>query len=507
VTTATAAPAPTTVAPEVTVLHRTLSAESDPWLLDHCFYRQPPGWPTVSDRYPVVPMTMTIGMMIDAARGLAPGRVAIAIEDVRAYRWMAVAPAVTIELRCRPTGPDTVDVDIPGYARATVRLGDAYPPAPAPTLPPLTAPREPPISAASMYRDRWMFHGPAYQGVVALGPMGDDGVDGAIDVLPAPGALLDCAGQLMGWWVMDHEPADRLAMPVRIERIRFHGPEPVAGRIACAVRFRSIAERDVIADLELCDGDRVWARIDAWQDRRFDSDDPVWAVLMYPERNALGVVRDGGVVEATEHWRAAASRDLIMRRYLGEAERAAFDEVAPRGRRAWLLGRIALKDAVRHHLWARGAVDVFPVEIAVANLASGRPVVTGPGCDGLRVSVAHKDELAVALVAADGRTPGVDVERIAPRPDTFVRVAFTARELALGGDRPRDEWMTRLWCAKEAVGKARDTGLGDPRRVEVREVDGDRLIVDGAVVETRRDGDLIVAWTHQEPPEPEDQAR
>jgi phosphopantetheinyl transferase (holo-ACP synthase) len=331
-----------------------------------------------------------------------------------------------------------------------------------------------------------------------MGPMGDDGVDGVIEVLPAPGALLDCAGQLMGWWVMQHEAVDRLAMPVRIERIALHGAEPTTGRIDCRVRVRELGERDVHADLELVDGGRVWARIDGWQDRRFDSDDPVWAVLMYPERNALGVVGAGGHVAVTEHWRAAASRELIMRRYLGERERADFDALGARRRRSWLLGRIALKDAVRLHRWANGAGPLFPVEIAVANLASGRPTVTGPGCDGLRVSVAHKDEIAVALVAADGRSPGIDVERIEPRTDGFARVAFTDRELALGGDRPRDEWLTRLWTAKEAVAKARDKGLGDPRRFEVRDADGDRLIVDGTPVETRRDGELVVAWTHEE---------
>src|SRR6185312_2429348 len=36
---------------------RLLAVTSDPYLHDHCFYRQPPGWPIVSDHYPVVPMT------------------------------------------------------------------------------------------------------------------------------------------------------------------------------------------------------------------------------------------------------------------------------------------------------------------------------------------------------------------------------------------------------------------------------------------------------------------
>src|SRR5262249_48915310 len=113
--------------PRAATTWRTLSVDHVPALLDHCFYRQPPGWPAVADRYPVVPMTMNIAMMIADARPLAPGRVAIAIEDVRAYRWLPVAPAVEIKLVATLRDDGAVDVEIPGYARATVRFADSYP--------------------------------------------------------------------------------------------------------------------------------------------------------------------------------------------------------------------------------------------------------------------------------------------------------------------------------------------------------------------------------------------
>ncbi len=484
--------------PDRAVVRRTLSVEAVPALIDHCFYRQPPAWPSIADRYPVVPMTMTIGMMIDAARELAPGHVAIAVEDVRAFRWLAVAPAVEVELTATHAG-DRIEVEIPGYARATVRLAERYPAAPAAALAPLVAPRPTPVTAERMYADRWMFHGPQYQGVVAMGPMGDDGVDGTIEVLPAPGALLDCAGQLMGWWVMQHERADRLAMPVKIDRIAFYAPHPVVGeRVACQVRIRDLREREVRADLELVAGGRVWAVIDGWEDRRFDSDDPVWDVLMYPETHALAVAHPGGYVTLTEHWQGAASRELMMRRYLGEHERAAHEQVGPRGRRSWLLGRIAVKDAVRQHLWQQGRRPIWPVEIAVHNEASGRPVVTTSFGGDLRVSVGHKDELAVAIVG-DGVEVGIDIERIGPRTDGFVEIAFTAVELDLGEGRDRDEWMTRLWTAKEAVAKARGVGITDPRKLAVRAVDGDRLTIDEEVIDTQRHGDHVIAWTRSKP--------
>ncbi len=487
-------------APRQAVIRRSLSADSDPALLDHCFYRQPAGWPIVADRYPVVPMTMTIGMMIDAARTLAPDRVAIALEDIRAYRWLAVAPPVEIELRCVRTADDRVEVEIPGYSRATVRLAAAFPAAPAPALAPLSEPRTAPMTAARMYADRWMFHGPAYQGVAELGQMADGpngserGVDGVIEVLPAHGALLDCAGQLMGWWVMQTEARDRLAMPVRLERVELFGPEPAAGeRVACSVRIRDVREREVRADLELTHAGRVWARITGWEDRRFDSDDAVWAVLMYPERNVLATAEPYALV--TEHWHAAASRELMMRRYLTERERTEHDAMPAPRRRGWLLGRIAIKDAVRRRLWHRGGAEMFPVEVAIGNDDGGRPHVTlATGAVAPQVSVAHKDDVAVALVD-DRHAVGVDIEKIASREPSFVAVAFTAAELALGAGRPRDEWLARLWTAKEALGKARGTGVTDPRKLEVRAAHGDRLTIDDATIDTRREGPYIVAWT------------
>ncbi|HEX4451927.1 MAG TPA: beta-ketoacyl synthase N-terminal-like domain-containing protein [Kofleriaceae bacterium] len=479
--------------PSELVIRRRLGVAGDPYLLDHCFYRQPPDWPVVSDRYPVVPMTMTLGMMLDAARALRPELVPIALEDVRALRWMAVEPSIEIEIRAKMLSgddADLVDVEIPGYARALVRLAATYPPPPSPRLAPLAKPRQAPHTAREMYDQRWMFHGPAYQGVVELGPVGDDGVDGAIDTLAAPGALLDCAGQLMGWWVMQHETRDRLAMPVHLERVELFGPHPSAGeRLLCNVRTRELGAKDARADLELHRGHRVWARITSWTDRRFDSDDAVWRVLMYPETNALGVQGPGGVVAITEHWTGAASRELMMRRYLTERERAEYEALTPRVRRGWLLGRMAAKDAARFQHWNAGVGLIWPAEIEITNDASGKPLV-----DNLQLSIAHKDGIAVALV---GTSPvGVDLEKIEPRVESFLAVAFTEAERVLGTG---DEHWARLWAAKEAVAKLRGTGMTNPKAFEARASDGDRVKIDDVWVDTRRDGDYMIAWvTHEQ---------
>jgi phosphopantetheinyl transferase len=160
-----------------------------------------------------------------------------------------------------------------------------------------------------------------------------------------------------------------------------------------------------------------------------------------------------------------------------------------------LSGRIAAKDAVRDLLWRGGHGALFPVELAIESEASGRPIVHfGAGRD-LRVSIAHKEEIAVAI-AREGKDVGIDVERIEPRTDAFGEISFTKEELRLVEGEPRDEAWTRLWAAKEAAAKAQGTGLeGQLRRFPIRDRAGERLLVGDLWIETKRHGDYIISWT------------
>ncbi|RMH39480.1 MAG: acyltransferase domain-containing protein [Deltaproteobacteria bacterium] len=493
--------------------HR-VSLDDYPELADHTFYRQRDGWPHWPDRFPVVPMTMHIDLMVEAAARVAPGRVAVAVENVSAHRWLAVAPPAEVDISAAFDGADRVDVRIGDYAAGTVVVATTYPPAPAPSAEPIGDPRPPEVDAGRLYDDRWMFHGPAYRGVRRLGPIGAGGIRGELAALPARGALLDNAGQLMGYWVMANTEVDRLAFPVRIASIEWFAPPPAEGRaVDCTVWIRRVDHALVRADMELVDAGRLWARATGWVDKRFDTDEVVWPMLRFPERRMLSEREDGGVYVCVERWRGAASRELIARRYLGADEYAVYERLGARRQRGWLVGRIAAKDAVRDWLWRRGLGAVFPAEVRIDSDAAGGPVVAAAtGCaravaDALAggrvaVSIAHKPHLGVARLAhGPGARVGVDVETIAPRGDGFAHVAFTDGERRARGGVDRDEWFARVWAAKEAAAKAAGTGLmGNPRRFEVVEVAGDRMLVaraggDRAWVTTRRRGDAIVAWT------------
>jgi acyl transferase domain-containing protein/phosphopantetheinyl transferase len=466
---------------------RTLALATMPYLADHCFYRQPDGWPDPTDRYPVVPLTTVLELMADAARALSPGRTVVGISDVRALRWLAVAPPVTVTTSATLHSNGNVTVVLDGYARGTVLLAEDYPAPPPLPSPPLTGSRTCEVTAHGLYQDRWMFHGPAFQGVAELGPVADDGIVGELIVPPVPGALLDTAGQLLGFWIMMRTARDRLAFPTGIDQVSYYAPPPRPGeRVRCVVRIGSVFATEVIADLELRRADgRLWARIDRWRDRRFDTDEVTWPVFLFPERNRIAQRQPGGWHLVRDRWPDPATQELVMRRYLSAAERADYQRRTPRAARQWLLGRIAVKDAVRQWLWDTGAGPVFPIEVMVSNDTSGQPRVTGPFAEAPQVSLAHSGSLAAALIGHPGAPPGVgiDIERITDRDDHTVAAILTSAERGLldtlcSSVAERPSWVTRFWAAKEAVAKAAGTGLsGRPHRFAIERVDRDRLLV------------------------------
>ncbi|MES4908680.1 MULTISPECIES: beta-ketoacyl synthase N-terminal-like domain-containing protein [unclassified Streptomyces] len=449
-------PTPSATAPPPTTWRTVLRVSTDtmPYLRDHCFFRQRPGWPDESDRWPVVPATTIVGHLMEAAERAAPGRRAVAVHGARFGRWVTAAPPVEVPVTVTPSpdGPNRLAVDFGRSAQGTVELAPRYPhPRPAPWPADPAAERPPAHTAAELYSRRWMFHGPAFQGVSEITAIGAARVRGTITTPAAPGALLDNVGQLLGYWLMATRTERTVVFPVGMRHIRLFGPHPLPGTaVECVIRIGSLTDTTLEADVQLLVDGQVWARIDGWQDRRFDNHPSTRPVERFPELNALSRPGPGGWVLLHERWPDLASRELIMRNHLGGAERRAYERQAPRGRRQWLLGRIAAKDAVRQWLWARGEGPVFPAEIEVYEDAPGRPYVLGAHgrtLPGLDVSLASRAEAGVALVVPrppdreNSRPgPGIHIEEIAG-PDT------TAQETAA------------LRAAKEAVAKAE--GVGD----------------------------------------------
>jgi phosphopantetheine--protein transferase-like protein len=134
------------------------------------------------------------------------------------------------------------------------------------------------------------------------------------------------------------------------------------------------------------------------------------------------------------------------------------------------------------------------------------------------VSVSHSHQLAVAICGrceAHQRL-GVAVQQIEAKGPDFEGEAFTSHERRLLdsiGNPARQEWLTRFWSAKEAVGKALGRGLRHgPQSVIITGLDaangvveillGDRFAVEfpdlaglPTAVYTTRHRDLVIAST------------
>lgn len=532
-----------------------VSLRAMPYLADHCFFPQPDDWPDIADRFPVVPGTTIVQLLADAAAA-STGRTVAAVHDVELRRWVDASEPHTVRLEAEPAGTDRLSLRFGSSSRLTAQLADTYTPGPAPWATPWDADgasanaveTTPPNDAGErLYTDRWMFHGPRYQGVRHIDGVGPMHVRGRFVVPTAPGSLLDNVGQLLGYWLLVSHTHRTVVFPVGMRSIRFHGPHPEPGsEVSCTIRITTLSDALLVADAQLTvDGDgtpRVWASIEGWTDRRFDNHPETRAVEIAPDRNALSEKRPGDWVVVFERWPDLASRDLIMRNHLARLERAAHEASPPRGRRERLLGRIAVKDAVRHLTWdERPGSSVFPSEIEVVNADTGRPLVRSPhgrtrpgrAWEAYDVSLAHRHEAAVAIArpattggrdgtAVERLGVGIDIETIEERPESTRHAACDAEERALldvlerSGAAPVVSF-TRFWSAKEAVAKALGTGLGgDPRRFRVVEAapeDADGTVVLTVDVDDRRflvpsvvvanppdlpDRRYVVAWTTPE---------
>ncbi|GAB3145346.1 type I polyketide synthase [Amycolatopsis stemonae] len=478
--------------PPPTELRTTLDVSVDamPYLLDHCFFKQPPQ-ADPGDRWPVVPATTVIDHLMGFAEQAAPGRRAVAVHDVRLTQWITAVPASSVGVRVRPQGPDRVLASLEGYSEAVVELAPAYPAtAPAPWRFPADAERVPETAAAQLYDERWMFHGPRFQGVTELTAVGERHVRAVLTTPAAPGALLDNVGQVLGYWIMAQLTERTTVFPVGMREIRFHGPHPAPGtRLDCLVKITGLTGEFLEADMQLVHDGQVWAEFTGWRDRRFDSTPHIRQADRTPERSTLSHEQPGEWALVHEQWPDLATRELIMRNYLAGAERDAYDHRPPRGRRQWLLGRIAAKDAVRQFFWARGEPEMFPAELRIGNDDAGRPHATGAyGRDlpPVTISIAHRGEVGVAI-ARPARC-GIDVEEVVPRAESTVDAALGAGEQALfaGLTGDPERWFARFWTAKEAVSKLLGTGLrGEPRAFEVVAAAPDELTVRAAGAEYR----------------------
>ncbi|WP_394617228.1 acyltransferase domain-containing protein [Lentzea sp. JNUCC 0626] len=390
-----------------------VSLRAMPYLRDHSLMRQRAGWPQDEDLRAVMPATTMVAHMIAAAERACPSRVVVALEDVRFHRWLTASPPQQVTLAVEHAGADRARVRLGDHAESTALFGTRYPPPPAPWR--AGEERRPALTAAEIYRQGWMFHGPAWRGMTRTVGVSNRTITGVITTPDVPGGLLDNLGQFLGQWLVENESGRWIALPTRIARIDLYGPEPPAGaEVDCLIRVTDIDEDAVTVEGQLCRYGVPIMLVHGWVDRRFDSDERGGAVHRAPAFATLSEHHPGGWWWVAERWRTLASREFYLHRYAGLAECEEYDRLPPAKRRAWLLELIAAKDAVRGWLWDNGAGPIYPAELRVRRHIPGQVLVMGEhGLDlpDLEVAVAHHAEVGVAVVrpAGPGPRPAVEV--------------------------------------------------------------------------------------------------
>ena len=508
---------------------------------------------------PVIPFTVMAELLAQAAAALVPDRVVVGFRDLQANRWIRYEDGpfdlevrasrdesrpdevrASIRTRGADRGPKKGGVEAPAVEGVVVfgASRDPGPVAPEFHLPEAGRCR---FTAEELYRDQWLFHGPALQAVQRVGASSRHGIEGTLRVLPRRDLLpeslypslhtdpivLDAFTHLLGCWGLDKKAGEEgdVMFPLRLVSLTVHGDDPPEGALVeCRIRVLAVTRYRVKVDADLVAPDgRIWVAIRGWEDWRFYWPGCYRDVFRQPDSVFLGEplsIEGAGLAgrKAVAVWLDPPAdmgkpvwRDVLEWVQLSPDERRANHapgEAEPAfSRRIW--ERVAAKEAARRLCLDRGEAPVYPADLVIEPKADGRLALrslTEPGHDDLpSVAFASADGVALA-VAADGPGLGlgVAVERV--DSDEGERAVGAAREWLERRTEPgpdREEWDRRLGCA--AVAARRALGLG-PRGggagVEPFEVD----VRTGAVVfhadapggpvrcTTARRGEYVWAW-------------
>lgn len=461
---------------------------------------------------PVAPLAVLIEILAEGAALLEPGRVLVGVRDFRACRDVAVEqPDVAMELEMKRRGPGAVHVTMresgssgalrPVWAEGLMRFAARYPAAPRPKPLALENERCSRWTADRLYVDG-LAHGPAFQAVKTVDRIGENGAAATVEILPREGllagvsrpaflidpVLLDAAGQTVALWSQEQLDPTGDVVTDRLSALDCHGPLPQPGtRAACRAAVTRIGDKDLSSDIEIVDpAGRLLYRMSGWEARRFPQTPEFWQFRAAPRDSYLSDVWNEPISAFRHHGPMVCCRlDGITREFcdtadgiwrkvlahlvLSRRERKTWMSMRAVDKRKheWLLGRCAVKDAVRMLVKRHKGVQLAPADVEIVPDAYGRPRLEGAWMKALRIepaiSIAHSHGVAAALAALDpGQLVGIDLESLTQRREGFESIAFGPEErglLASLRQEIRQEWALRMWCAKEAVGKALGRGL------------------------------------------------
>ncbi|MCK7501610.1 MAG: acyltransferase domain-containing protein [Comamonadaceae bacterium] len=497
-----------------------LSVHRDRFVRDHVL--SGPVAPEDSGTYGLacVAFTASLELMAEAC-GVLAGRFDVAaIENVRAFDWIALDDGeLSVDVRAELVAPGRCAASVTTPRGLAVSAEYVFDSAPAlPALAPLAERRPWGIDVPHVYtHGRYgMFHGPVFQSIAAFDGWDDAGIDVrltrcTLDGFVEPGhrpelvlnpVLLDAMSQMVPCWLVQYVGPEFHAFPSSIARIELVERCPAdRDGMTMRARQRPVDPRraDIHAprawDFDCVDGEgRVLMRAHELVNLFFMVTPSYHAARTNPLDGWLGAPLALQPVDGATLWSVPMLPEelctqsggiclrIVSQLLLSEAERDEWRALpgSLRRRRDWLFGRGAIKEAVRHWIRQRSGKLLYPSDIVVGHDERGAPFVGGDWAGALveppEVSVSHAGEICIAAVADPGWRVGVDFEPLsAARRPELVAGSFTEGERArLAGLAGADfaERVLRLWCAKEAVAKCQGTGLqGGAEAFEVVEAD------------------------------------
>jgi malonyl CoA-acyl carrier protein transacylase/phosphopantetheinyl transferase/acyl carrier protein len=326
---------------------RELDTNHDLFLNDHALGGRVSITDAALTGLPLMPLTMTIELMAEAAAFLMLGKILIEMRDIRASKWLALdegrvtlrvtaavrpatEPIQAVEVRVYllrhapslsddkmpPTTPDSGDVEDTPIAECVAFLTDRYPEPPKPSNFVPQSPRPSKWQPERLYRDH-MFHGPSFRGIESIDEWAENGSKATLRVLPRSGLfatvqnptfvadpiLLDAAGQMIGYWAAEHLATEFNVFPYRARSLQLFGPAlPEGRRVSCQADIRLVSDSQIHADLEITGPEGgTLMRIVGWEDLRVAFPEAFYRMCISPRGVTLSTpwtlpIQSGGEV-------------------------------------------------------------------------------------------------------------------------------------------------------------------------------------------------------------------
>lgn len=479
-----------------------VSTKNYPYVVDHTVVKQPQNWSVIDDLDVVIPMTMSIELMMEIAEKQTKSKKVIGVSSFNVYQWMNVFDEFKLQTAGEWITDERIKLEMKNFISTEINLSNQYPTPPTKYAGEINLGKEikTPPTVEEIYRDI-MFHGPQYQSVLKVNSFNEHGLKATVKHAGGKGSLLDTLGQLIAVYLKKVETKNNVSFPVKVEKITFYQDfHDQEGLFDFTLILHEINDEFIEGDMVLKRNGKLWCVAEKWLSRRIELDQKLWDVINAPLANVLAKnISETPVKYFDMAYAKTASWQFVEKRYLNQEEKTHYKNLFLNKRRAYLISRVAIKDAIRAYISDKYSKSCYPIEVSIAHDSKGKPMAKGfAELDNLHISLAHKENESVAI--ASDKPVGIDVEKIAERTADFMEIAFTPKEQALLANKDQAEWTTRFWAAKEAYGKMLGLGLeGNPQNYEVEKIVDDCLFINKHKIQTIKHKDnYIVAWVYQQ---------